>query len=201
MMVLIQQLQHRINLQRRALARRAVALVCGSVWAFGGSLPAQAHVVLAEPSAQADTYYKAVLRVGHGCNGQATTGLRVFIPADFEGAKPQPKTGWNLSTRQETLPQAYVSHGKTVTQDVVEIQWQAASNDTALKDSEFDEFAFFGRLPAQAKALWIKVQQQCVEGQNAWTQVPESGTSTKGLKSPAALLDVKAAESASPHHH
>jgi uncharacterized protein YcnI len=50
-----------------------------------------AHIVLDPTPATAGSYHKATLRVGHGCNGSATTDLTVFIPAGFEGAKPQPK--------------------------------------------------------------------------------------------------------------
>ena len=78
--------------------------VCG--WLLAVS--AQAHVVLADPQAVAGSYYKATMRVGHGCNGSATVGIRVQVPAGFQGAKPQPKAGWVLSTRKAKLTQPYV---------------------------------------------------------------------------------------------
>ena len=56
---------------------------------------ATAHVVLEEPKAVAGRSYKAVLRVGHGCEGSATTGIKVLIPADFQGAKPMPKPNFD----------------------------------------------------------------------------------------------------------
>ena len=149
---------------------------------------AQAHIVLSEPKAIAGSYYKATLRVGHGCSGSATTGLTVQIPSGFQGAKPQPKTGWTLTTR------------KAVTDDVVELRWTAASKDAALPDEQFDEFAFMGRLPDQAGPLWVKVLQTCESGQNDWSDIPASGTSTRGMKLPAALLDVQAAPKHDHHH-
>ena len=103
-----------------------------------------AHVVLAEPQAVAGAYYKAVLRVGHGCSGSATTGIAVQVPEGFQGAKPQPKSGWRVSTRRAALNTPYVSHGKTVSDDVVEIRWQAATPDAALPDDFFDEFVCVG---------------------------------------------------------
>ena len=164
------------------------------------SASVQAHIVLAEPQAVAGSYHKATLRVGHGCNGAATTGLTVHIPAGFQGAKPQPKAGWTITTRQAQLAQPYNSHGKTVTDDVVELRWSAATPDAALPDEHFDEFAFMGRLPDQAGPLWVKVLQTCTQGQNDWSERPASGTSTKGLKSPAVLLDVQAAPKHEHHH-
>lgn len=164
------------------------------------SLQAQAHIVLAEPQAVAGSYYKATLRVGHGCNGSATRSLTVQVPAGFQGAKPQPKVGWALTTRRAKLASPYRSHGQTVTEDVVELRWTAASPEAALPDAQFDEFAFMGRLPDLAGPLWIQMLQTCETGQNDWSEIPVHGTSTRGLKLPAALLDVQAAPKHDHHH-
>jgi periplasmic copper chaperone A len=160
----------------------------------------QAHVVFSEPQAIAGTYHKATLRVGHGCNGSSTTSLIVQVPSGFQGAKPQPKTGWTITTRKAKLAQPYNSHGKTVTDDVVELRWTAASKENALPDDQFDEFAFMGRLPDKAGPLWVKVLQTCETGQNDWSDIPVNGTSTRGMKLPAALLDVQPAPTHEHHH-
>ena len=151
---------------------------------------ANAHVVLTDQLAMAGSYYKATLRVGHGCGDEPTTSITVKIPAGFEGAKPQPKFGWALTIKKELLPKTYTSHGKTITEDVVEIKWQATSKDFYLPNEQFDEFSFFTRLPAKPGPHWISVRQECVKGINDWAEVPASGTSTKGLKTPAALLEL-----------
>jgi periplasmic copper chaperone A len=161
---------------------------------------ASAHVVLAEPKAVAGRYYKATLRVGHGCNGSATQALIVQVPEGFQGAKPQPKAGWIIATRIAKLAAPYNSHGKTVTDDVVELRWTAASKDAVLPDEHFDEFSFMGRLPDQAGPLWVKMLQLCESGQNDWSEIPASGTSTRGLKSPAALMEVLPAPTHDHHH-
>ena len=160
---------------------------------------AYAHVVLSEPQATAGSYYKATMRVGHGCNGSATTGITVQVPDGFQGAKPQPKAGWVISTRKAKLAQPYNSHGKTVTEDVVEISWQAATPQNALPDEFYDEFSWMSHLPDQAGPVWIKVLQTCVQGQNNWADKPASGTSTKGMKTPAALLTIEPVDAG--HHH
>ena len=161
---------------------------------------AHAHIVLTELKAVAGSYYKATLRVGHGCNGSATTGLTVQVPAGFQGAKPQPKFGWTVATRKAKLATPYNSHGKTVTDDVVELRWTAATKEAVLPDDQFDEFAFMGRLPDSAGSMWVKVLQTCENGQNDWSETPASGTSTHGMKLPAALLDVQAAPKHEHHH-
>jgi uncharacterized protein YcnI len=178
--------------------------ICSVLTLMAGLLavlqPASAHVVLSEPKAVAGSYYKAMLRISHGCNGSATNGLVVQVPIGFEGAKPQPKPGWTIATRKAKLAQPYNSHGKTVTDDVVELRWTAASKEAALPDDQFDEFAFMGRLPDKAGPLWVKVLQTCESGQNDWSDIPANGTSTRGMKSPAVLLEVQPAP-AHEHHH
>jgi uncharacterized protein YcnI len=143
---------------------------------LAASFGAAAHVTLEEPAAIAGKPYKAVLRVGHGCEGTATHTLAVRIPAGFKGAKPMPKPGWAIEIR----PVA----------DSVEIVWKASSREAFLPDAHYDEFVLRGRTPEQPGPLWFKVQQLCEKGQWDWAETPASGTSTKGLKAPAALLEV-----------
>mgnify|MGYP000272943034 FL=1 len=171
-----------------------------AAWAVTQLAPAQAHVVLTEPQAVAGRYHKATLRVGHGCNGLATHGIVVQVPTGFQGAKPQPKAGWVVTSRKAPLAQPYSSHGQTVTDDVVEVRWTAANKEAVLPDDQFDEFAFMGRLPDSAGPMWVKVLQTCENGQNDWSETPASGTSTHGMKLPAALLDVQAAPKHEHHH-
>jgi uncharacterized protein YcnI len=171
-----------------------------AVWLVVASQSASAHVVLSEPKAVAGSYYKATLRIGHGCNGSATNGLIVQVPVGFEGAKPQPKSGWTITTHKTKLAIPYSSHGKTVTDDVVELRWTAASKEAALPDDQFDEFAFIGRLPDKAGPLWVKVLQTCETGQNDWSDIPANGTSTRGMSLPAALLEVQPAPTHEHHH-
>jgi uncharacterized protein YcnI len=63
------------------------------------SWAASAHVVFEQNQAEAGTGYKAVMKVGHGCAGSATTAIRVRIPEGVIDVKPMPKAGWTLTTR------------------------------------------------------------------------------------------------------
>jgi periplasmic copper chaperone A len=152
------------------------------------------HVTLDQQQVETGAYYKATLRVGHGCEGLPTTSLRVQLPAGFQGAKPMPKTGWTVQTTLAKLPTPYDNHGKPVTEDVTEIVWTANSPASALPDSQYDEFVLRGRVTMPAGAAWFKVTQLCKdgakEGSNPWTEIPAQGTSTRGMKFPAALLNV-----------
>lgn len=154
------------------------------------AMPAFSHIALAENSASAGNAYKAAFQVGHGCQGSATTAISVQIPAGFQGAKPYPKTGWTLSVKRDKLARPYDDHGKLVSEDVAVVSWTAASKEAALQDAYFDEFVLRGKLPETAGPLWFKVLQTCENGSIDWSEIAAPGTSAKGLKSPAALLEV-----------
>lgn len=159
---------------------------------LAGATPAFPHIFLESGSAAAGTAYKAAFQVGHGCKGSPTTGLSVQIPDGFQGAKPYPKAGWNLSTQLGKLAKPYEQHGQQVLEDTTLVSWTAGSPAAALPDAYFDEFVLRGKLPATPGPLWFKVLQTCENGSNSWSEVPASGVSVQGLKSPAVLLEVVA---------
>lgn len=163
--------------------------------------PALAHVVLQDGAAAANASYRATFRVGHGCDAEPTTALRITIPAGFNAAQPMPKAGWTVSTKVGPLATPYESHGKKYTEGVLEITWTAKGAENALPAAYYDEFVVRGTTPAKAGPLWFKVVQSCPKGSNDWVEVPASGSSTKGLKSPAALLDVLDVQAAGGHAH
>ncbi len=159
------------------------------------------HIVLQDGSAAAGTSYRATFRVGHGCEGTSTTAVRVSIPAGFNGAQPMPKPGWSLTTTVGKLAAPYESHGKTFTDGVLEVTWTAQGPANALPNALYDEFVLRATTPKKPGPLWFKVLQTCEKGSNDWSQVPASGTSTKGLNAPAALLEVLDVQSGGGHQH
>lgn len=144
-----------------------------------------AHINLAVPSAAAGSSYKAVFKVGHGCDASPTRQISVEIPAGVTGAHPMPKPGWRLQVERNGA-------------EASRITWTARSAEDALPDAQYDEFVLVARLPAQAGALYWPVRQLCNEGGTDWTEVPPAGQSAAGLKSPAARLEVVPA---SGHQH
>lgn len=171
----------------------AACALCASAF------PAFSHISLALAAAPAGSTYKAIFQVGHGCQGSATTGISVQIPAGFQGAKPYPKAGWALTTQFGKLAMPYESHGKPVTEDVTVVSWTAASKEAALQDAHFDEFMLRGKLPEAAGPLWFKVLQTCENGRNDWREIPAAGASLKTVNSPAVLLEVTAVPPAAGH--
>lgn len=175
-------------------ARVRLATLC---CAFGALLPAltHAHIVLSEPSAAAGSGYRATFKVGHGCDGSAITAITVRLPDGVQAAKPMPKAGWRIERRVDKLAVPYTLHGRTVTEDVREITWSGGP----LPDGFYDEFVVQMQLPAQPGPLWFKVLQVCEQGRIDWAEVPADGTLTRGLKAPAALLQVVPAEHMHQH--
>jgi len=165
-------------------------MLIGSLTLLALAGAAQAHVTLEQGEAQAGSSYKAVLRVGHGCEGSATTRITVSLPAGFLGGKPVPKAGWTLEARRAPLAKPYESHGRTISDATVEVSWTAQNEAAYLQDAWYDEFTVRGSLPEQAGPLWFKVRQNCVKGEWNWAEIPVEGISTQGLKAPAVLLKV-----------
>jgi uncharacterized protein YcnI len=112
-----------------------------------------------------------------------------------------PKPGWTLATKVGKLAQPYVSHGTTYTEGVQEISWTATGRESALPSAYYDEFVFRGTTPTKPGPVWFKVVQTCEKGANEWVEVPAAGSSTKGLKFPAALLEVLDVQAAGGHAH
>ena len=79
--------------------------------------------MLEEPSAATGSSYKAVFKVGHGCDGSGTTEIRVELPDGVVGAKPMPKSGWTPETRTESLKEPVMLQGRKVDTRVSQVAW------------------------------------------------------------------------------
>lgn len=178
----------------------AIKFVAAYALSMGVST-AFAHVTLEDQAAAAGAGYRAVLRVGHGCEGAPTTSMTVRIPPGFNAAQPLVKPGWTVRTKVGTLDEPYVMHGTTYTEGVQEITWTAKSAEDALPDGFADEFVFRGTTPKKPGTLWFKVVQGCAKGSNAWVEVPAPGQNAHQLKFPAARLDVLDVQAAGGHAH
>ena len=87
---------------------------------------AHAHITLENQQAPAGSFYKAVLRVSHGCNGSATVKLRVHIAEGVTSVKMQPKPGWKAATVKGKLTVPLDDgHGNKITEVIREATWSA----------------------------------------------------------------------------
>ncbi len=159
-------------------ATLAAALLC--IIAEGAS----AHVTLETEKAPANSTYKAVLRVGHGCEGKPTTAIRVKVPEGVFAVKPMPKPGWRLVTVKGRYEKTYDNFGTPVSEGVTEIAWTGAE----LSDEWYDEFVFRGRLAdfAPGTIVHFPVVQECPDGAvHRWIEIPEPGKSADDYEEPA----------------
>jgi uncharacterized protein YcnI len=153
-----------------------------AVFALSAASASFAHITLEQQKAKAGSTYKAVLRVGHGCDGAPTTTLRVQMPAGVKQAKPMPKAGWELKTIVEKLAEPYDWYGQTITEDVSEIVWSGGS----LPDNFYDEFVFRATLPETVdQMVYFKTVQECDGGVHRWIEIPEAGKDADDYKEPA----------------
>lgn len=148
-----------------------------------------AHVVLETRQATIGKSYKAVFQVGHGCAGSPTIKLRVQIPEGVIAAKPMPKPGWSIETVKGAYAESHAHHGMAMSEGVREVIWSGGK----LPDDYYDEFVVNTFLTDALKpetTLYFPVVQECEQGTNAWTEIPEAGKAAP--KSPAAGLKLLA---------
>ena len=150
---------------------------------LGATGPATAHVSLETKQAPAGSTYKAVLQIGHGCEGSPTRSIRVQIPEGVIAVKAMPKPGWELTTKVGQYARAYDYFGAKLTEGVKEIAWTGGN----LPDEWYDEFVFRVRLPDAAPGGVIRfpIVQECAEGVHRWIEVPAEGQNPDAVKEPA----------------
>lgn len=155
-----------------------------------------AHSTLESAEAPAGSY-KAVVRIPHGCDGQATNTVRIDLPEGFIGAKPMPKAGWQLAVEKGDYAKAYKLHGNDVSSGVKTVTWSGGD----LPDDFYDEFVISGTLSAEPGArLAFVVTQLCKNGQVAWNEIAAEGQDPHSLEHPAPFVTIAAA-SAGGHDH
>lgn len=151
--------------------------------AAGAASVASAHVTFETAEAPVGGAWKAVLRVPHGCAGEATQKVRVQIPEGVIAVKPMPKPGWTLETVTGKYAKAYDYYGTPTAEGVQEIVWTGE-----LPDAWYDEFVFRGMLTTDLKPdteLFFPVVQECADGTERWIEIPAAGQDPDSLESPA----------------
>ena len=145
---------------------------------------AMAHATLETTEAPANSSYKAVIRIPHGCDGKPTQAVRVRVPEGVIVAKPMPKAGWQLATTKAPYAKAYDYYGSPVTEGVTEIAWTGGN----LPDDWYDEFVFRARLTdfPEGSVVYFPIVQECADGAvDRWIEIPEAGKSADDYEMPA----------------
>ncbi len=148
------------------------------------SSAALAHITLEKGEAKIGANYRAVLRLPHGCEGKATTTVRVQVPEGVIAAKPMPKPGWKLETVKGKYARSYDLYGTPVSEGVKEIVWSGGE----LPDEFYDEFVFRAMVTdslAAGSTLYIPVVQECGDMAERWIENPAEGQDPEALEFPA----------------
>ena len=141
--------------------------------------PAFAHITLDTKEAPALGYVRLAIRVPHGCDGAATTALRLQVPEGVTAVKAQPKPGWTLTlVAGDAAPK-----GHDRSPPVHEIVWRGGP----LPDAFYDEFLIRVRLPDGAgNTVYFPFVQECEGGKTTrWIERPAAGQSDGDLRAPA----------------
>lgn len=164
--------------RRLTLAAMVAALATTSAFA---------HVTLATQQTPVGSAYKALFQVPHGCDGAATTKIRVQIPEGIIAVKPQPKAGWTLETIKGKYAKSYDYYGTALTEGVKEVVWSGGN----LPDDFYDEFLLRGTITTDLKAgdtVFFPVIQECGDKSEAWIEIPVDGQPEPELPAPGVKL-------------
>ena len=106
--------------------------------------------------------------VPHGCDGAATSGLRVRLPDGVSAGQAMAKPGWTIESITGPYAVPVDVHGTLTTDGVREIVWSGS----ILDPDQFDEFVFRGQIdPAlePGTELIFDVTQTCGSATETWT--------------------------------
>jgi uncharacterized protein YcnI len=161
--------------------------VAATVLAVGA---AHAHATLEQSQGVSGKPYKAVVRIGHGCEGKATIKIKVKVPEGLLSAKPMPKPGWTIEKVRAPYEKSYDLYGEAVKEGVSEITWSGGN----LADDEYDEFVFRGtvanELPTGTR-IYVPIVQECTDGASErWIEIPSAGKTSDDYENPAPYFDV-----------
>lgn len=170
-------------------AKKAMAAF---VLTLAGIATASAHVSLEKSEAKLGGGYKAVFKVPHGCEGSATTEVRIDIPEGVIAVKPMPKPGWTIEIERKPYAQSYAFyHGAKLSEGVRQVTWRGGP----LPDEYFDEFVLSTFIARELKEgpIYFPVTQRCESGELAWSEIPAADQDPHDLEHPAPRLMLVAA--------
>jgi periplasmic copper chaperone A len=113
---------------------------------------ALAHVTASPNIVEAGSRPQISFRVGHGCEGAATTALKIDIPPGVEEARPRPVAGWKLEIAKDKD-----GHATSVT-------WRGQ-----LPDDQFEAFEIAFRAPDKGSKLTFAALQTCGAKHAEWS--------------------------------
>ena len=174
------------------------ALGAAALLASMGTTSAFAHATLETQTAKADSYFKAVMRIPHGCEGKATNDVIIELPDGFYSAKPMAHHGFEMSVETGAYHKPLTLHGREKTEGIRKVTWSGG----VVEDWAYDEFIVFGRIGnvEAGETLYFKTTQLCGDDARVvWDEIPVEGE--KHPAKPAPSLKIVANADAHGHGH
>ena len=128
----------------------------------------------------------------HGCDGSATTELRIQMPESIPEVTPTRNANWTASKVTEALDTPITDpEGAQFTERVSEVVYTAI---TPLPDGYRDVFELAVNIPDDAAGtrLYFPTIQTCEVGETAWIELPAEGQDPEELEHPAPSVMVVA---------
>jgi uncharacterized protein YcnI len=138
-----------------------------------GAAPALAHVTITPSTTSPGATTVLRVEVPHGCDGSATTGISVRLPAGVTDANAAGTDRWVAEVSSDAV---------------------TFTTDDPLPDGETAVVELNVNLPDEPGAtLVLPVVQTCEEGEAAWTEIAEDGQDPEELDHPAPVVVVAGA--------
>ena len=175
----------------RFLARAGVLPIAAATVALTAG-PAAAHVTISPEEGAAGSYTVLTASLSHGCDGSPTTRITIRMPEQILSVAPTQNPSWTVRKVMQQLDEPVAdAHGNEITERVAQVVYTAKN---PLPDGVRDAFELSLQLPdTPGETLDFPVVQSCVEGETAWVETAEGG-STEELDAPAPVVTVLEAE-------
>ncbi|ANC32199.1 YcnI family protein [Isoptericola dokdonensis] len=135
-----------------------------------GAAPALAHVTITPSTTSPGATTVLRVEVPHGCDGSATTGISVRLPAGVTDANAASTDRWAAEVSSDAV---------------------TFTTDDPLPDGETAVVELNVNLPDEpGTTLVLPVVQTCEEGEAAWTEIAEDGQDPEELDHPAPVVVV-----------
>jgi uncharacterized protein YcnI len=175
------------------LTRLGVVLTAAAAFAVVGAPLAAAHVTVHSDDAVRDGAAEIAFRVPNESDTASTVTVSLALPMDTPLAEVAvlPLAGWTYRVTRAPAPAPLSTEdGAEVSEVVSRIDWQATSQDTAVKPDEYQVFRIVaGPLP-RTDWLVFKVVQTYGDGQvQRWIDDPLKATEEPEHPAPVLAID------------
>lgn len=175
--------------RRRRVRTLLLAGAAAAGVVLAGASPAAAHVGVGPGEVEAGARTLLTFEFSHGCDGSATTQLRIQMPESIPVVTPTINPGWDAEKVTEELDEPIEgSHGEQITERVAEVVYTAK---TPVPDGFRDTFELAVTIPdTPGETIYFPTIQTCEEGESAWIEIPADGESGDDLDEPAPAVTI-----------